>query len=88
MPSSVALDVPWRGIGIAAVFEKAVAADAGDTSQTIGAARSARATKIPKNLKSLPCSITEIPFTANKSNFNSAQRFVPRGNPTTTRASC
>lgn len=72
MPSSVALDVPWRGIGIADVFEKAVAAYAGDTSQTMGAAKSARATKIPKNFGSLPCSITEIPFTANESNFNSA----------------
>ena len=54
------------------MLEKDVAADAGDTSQTIGAAKSARATKIPKNFGSLPCSITEIPFTANESNFNSA----------------
>src|SRR5271156_1043478 len=57
---------------IEAVLEKVPDADAGDTSQTIGAAKSARATKIPKNFGSLPCSITEIPFTANESNLNSA----------------
>jgi hypothetical protein len=58
------------------VFENVPEADAGETSQTMGAASSARATKIPKSLGNLPFNITKNPLHREYDcpNFNSAQQ--------------